>query len=364
MRKILMIILFVFVLSASSHAQWEIQHTNTEYTLRPVFFADANTGYVAGINRRNGLEFVSILLKTEDGGATWAQVLKVDTMRFQDVFFTNAKTGYLIGQAKKGERLLRTTDGGLTWNVQPTTYVRGRSFKQIHFTTPDNGIITGAYGMLMQTTDAGAHWTKLPEAPIELFNWVYCGQVGYAIGHGNAMSVSGESGTFLILKTTDGGVSWSILESSRSNKGYFSMACGSPVVAYTWSYAKDPNDKTDYSYLCKTTDGGTTWTKTKIRNMYTGLLYFQDANTGYNVTADSIHKTIDGGKSWRAQAINVNPPDPKYRFPRATYSICFPTPGTCIATAYKQPTYRTTTDMIIRLKSPKPQAKKGGVTKK
>ncbi|MFZ4414433.1 MAG: WD40/YVTN/BNR-like repeat-containing protein, partial [Bacteroidales bacterium] len=165
MKKLTILFLIILGFSAASHAQWEINHTNTEYTLRPVFFADANTGYVAGINRRNGLEFVSILLKTEDGGATWAQVLKVDTMRFQDVFFTNAKTGYLIGQAKKGERLLRTTDGGLTWKVQPTTYVRGRSFKQIHFTTPDNGIITGAYGMLMQTTDAGAHWTKLPEAP-------------------------------------------------------------------------------------------------------------------------------------------------------------------------------------------------------
>ena len=361
MKKLTLLFLFILAFSGTSHAQWEIQHTNTEYTLRPVFFADANTGYVAGINRRNGLEFVSILLKTEDGGASWAQVLKLDTMRLRDVYFSNAKTGYLIGQAKKGERLLRTTDGGLTWKVQPTTYVRGRTFTQIHFTTPDNGIITGAYGMLMQTTDAGAHWTKLPEAPIELFNWVYCGLVGYAIGHGNAMSVSGESGTFLILKTTDGGVSWSILESSRSNKGYFSMACGSPDVAYTWSYAKDPNDKTDYSYLCKTTDGGTTWTKTKIRNMYSGLLYFQDANTGYNVTTDSIHKTIDGGKTWHAQVINVNPRD-KYLIPRRTYSICFPTPNTCIATAYR--TVNTETNMIMRYTATKKQANKGSASRK
>jgi photosystem II stability/assembly factor-like uncharacterized protein len=69
--------------------------------------------------------------------------------------------------------------------------------------------------------------------------------------------------------------------------------------------------------------------------MYTGLLYFHDANTGYNVTADSIHKTIDGGKSWRAQVINVNQRDPKYNLPRNTYSIAFPTPSTCVATAYR-----------------------------
>ena len=354
MKKLTILFLIILGFSAASHAQWEIQHTNTEYTLRPVFFADANTGYVAG-NFHIAIDFNSILLKTEDGGATWAKVLKLDTMRIQDVFFTNAKTGYLIGQAKKGERLLRTTDGGLTWKVQPTTYVYGRSFTQIHFTTPENGIITGAYGMLMQTTDAGAHWKKLPVAPTELHYWVFQGLVGYAIGFGNTMSVSGEPGTFLICKTTDGGASWSVLESSRSNKGYVSMACGSPDVAYTWSYAKDPNDKTVYSYLCKTTDGGTTWTKTKIRNMYAGLLYFQDANTGYNVTTDSIHKTVDGGKTWHAQMINVNP-NGKYPIPRRTYSICFPTPNTCIATAER--VYNGRTNMIIRYTGSKKQASK------
>ena len=92
MKKLTLLFLFILAFSGTSHAQWEIQHTNTEYTLRPVFFADANTGYVAG-NFHIAIDFNSILLKTEDGGATWAKVLKLDTMRIQDVFFTNAKTG-------------------------------------------------------------------------------------------------------------------------------------------------------------------------------------------------------------------------------------------------------------------------------
>jgi len=78
MKRIVFFTISVFIIIASSHAQWEIQHTNTEYTLRPVFFADANTGYVAG-NIRTGSDFKSTLLKTEDTGATWVTVLKSDT---------------------------------------------------------------------------------------------------------------------------------------------------------------------------------------------------------------------------------------------------------------------------------------------
>ena len=98
MKKLTILFLFILAFSASSHAQWEIQHTNTEYTLRPVFFADANTGFVVG-NIRTGSDFKSTLLKTEDTGATWATVLKSDTLRLRDVFFTSTKTGYLIASS-------------------------------------------------------------------------------------------------------------------------------------------------------------------------------------------------------------------------------------------------------------------------
>ncbi len=52
--------------------------------------------------------------------------------------------------------ILKTTNGGQTWNTQTsgTTY----NLLQIQFTDTNNGVIIGTYGLFLRTTDGGQNW--------------------------------------------------------------------------------------------------------------------------------------------------------------------------------------------------------------
>jgi photosystem II stability/assembly factor-like uncharacterized protein len=66
------------------------------------------------------------------------------------VFFTDANTGTAVGA---GGAILRTTDGGNTWGVQPS----GTSTRLfgVSFTDASTGAVVGKDGMILWTTTGG-----------------------------------------------------------------------------------------------------------------------------------------------------------------------------------------------------------------
>ena len=134
-------------------------------------------------------------------------------------------------------------------------------------------------GTILKTTDGGDTWTSQSQS--------YSTQVwGISFVDENTGYICGLDGK--IVKTTDGGSSWSEVFNTSGyqfNKVFFKDANNGVATGY-------PND-------VYTTDGGTTWTVASGGTDYWGLDY-ADGDTYYAVKGFSgeVGRTTDNGQTW------------------------------------------------------------------
>ncbi len=176
------------------------------------------------------------IIKSPDAGTTWNWLTtptQVANRQFNSAFFVDSLVGYIAGGYKVMDSLqqtiIKTTDGGASWTVQRDTasyFLNG-----IYFSDASHGIAVGTQGTIVRTADGGANWQIVPlsgDIAIRDLNGVYMvnNMVGFIVG-GNKSNDSIQT----ILKTTDGGQTWNVLQDqlgsmlngidfSSSSKGY------------------------------------------------------------------------------------------------------------------------------------------------
>lgn len=149
----------------------------------------------------------------------------------------------------------------------------------------DEVIYAGGYGgSLVKSTDRGDTWNLVN---IGSYNWVQAIHF-HDVNNGWIACQSGSSSGADILKTTDGGATWT----SRHNQyDYSSMVWPSTSVCYagTWS-----------GVIVKTTDAGNTWTTLNVPTTANlPYLYFVDELYGFAAdTYNRLFRTSDGGANW------------------------------------------------------------------
>jgi photosystem II stability/assembly factor-like uncharacterized protein len=178
----------------------------------------------------------------------------------------------------------------------------------VYFADANHGIIVGDSGLILKTSDGGAHWTEHwnrdtliippfspggPETlvPMDLsLSAVYFTDAlhGYATGVG-------------VFKTSDGGDTWVSIGPA--------LEAGSDILFAGGYAAQFPSPQVGVVVgvggLHRTEDGGTAWKRDKLETdtVYHGShLYdvrFADANTGYAGGLAGLFKTIDAGKTWK-----------------------------------------------------------------
>lgn len=126
-------------------ATWAPHVVTTEH-LGSVRFTDTNTGTVVGDN--------GTILRTRDGGATWTPQTSGTATRLYDVFFADADTGTVVGYING--TILRTTDGGATWTPRSSTPF---CCTAVWFTDANTGTLVDQTTIL-RTTDGGATWIR------------------------------------------------------------------------------------------------------------------------------------------------------------------------------------------------------------
>ena len=169
MKKIY-ILLFVLLSATGTRAQWVPQEPNTSNSLNAVYFIDENLGFAVGDS--------GTILRTTDGGTTWNHLISGTNNILMSVYFQDANTGYAAGMA---ETILKTTNAGLSWSVISSgTYPWLYS---LHFPQPGTGYAVGAEGAIIKTTNAGATWSR-QSSGIFTLTAVYFPSVniGYAVG--------------------------------------------------------------------------------------------------------------------------------------------------------------------------------------
>jgi photosystem II stability/assembly factor-like uncharacterized protein len=198
--------------------------------------------------------------------------------------------------------------GSWTLQTNPTS----DTGESIQFVSATEGWISLNSNKLLHTTNAGTIWNIVtptddiiggmdaPGSRISFVNvstgWV---MKSYADGNGNF------SGTNL-YKTTNGGTSWTKTVLS-ANIGDAGVQVQFVDVNNGWVLIYNMNTLTP-TFL-KTTDGGNTWSTTNG----VGIFYYVNATTGYAFSAGpsmlppyTISKTTDGGASWTQQYTDSN----------------------------------------------------------
>jgi photosystem II stability/assembly factor-like uncharacterized protein len=275
--KSLLILIFSVSCFSSSVAQ---ENWNTVYmkksanVMNDITFADSLNGYIVG---QNGL-----MLKTTDGGNSWDSISSNTNQTLYSIVFANKNTGYACGH---NGTIIKTIDGGKTWELQKT--LTTDYFKIIKVISADTAYAFGHNGRMLKTTDGGKNWVNIKRIvhnDIEAVHFYNSKTFIIASSDWNDSSV--------IYKTKDAGLSWNIINHSKSY--IFEFCSVDTMRAYAIQY---------YDNILKTTDGCKTWQEIYgIKNgMYKTKLssiQFINKDTGYVTTDNSFLKTTDGGTTW------------------------------------------------------------------
>ncbi len=137
----------------------------TDREFNAVYFINSTTGFIAGGNfvQFDTLNSVRTLLKTTDGGDTWNVVFNEAGGWFTAIDFIDENTGYIVGD---GSTLYKTIDGGNNWFSETVTGSAALSnFTSVNFLNENFGVVGAMFGEVflysneplpeVQTLDAG-----------------------------------------------------------------------------------------------------------------------------------------------------------------------------------------------------------------
>lgn len=176
--------------------------------LYSVRFASKKKGWIVGSISRRDVVTDSLLLHTDDAGATWRTQLVPSRDELIHLDFADDKRGWIVGD--KGT-ILATTDGGLNWSRQRAG--TNATLYHVHFVDDERGWAVGERGTILRTTNGGETWASAvaPGLPRTTFLSVqFAGkEQGWIVGRGG-----------VILRSDDGGRTWLQQESGTKQHLY------------------------------------------------------------------------------------------------------------------------------------------------
>ncbi len=288
---------------------WLPQSSGTGFDFSSIRFTHPDTGFAAGFH--GALDDFGILqkrgggiLKTSDGGASWAKVHSSDVSGLNALCISDSGTGWSVGTTGM---LLESTDHGTTWETRS----RGASgpLTSVFFLDPDTGW-TIASGLIYRTTDGGENWIAGPGPVLEdprLENFSFRAlqfmsrDTGIVTGSYILQSYSTFEMVSAILRTADGGTTWKM--ERRENYEYIlDLQMLDPDTGFAIGLTVDPSVGSLKSRFLTTADGGKNWqaVESKLPNTIYYAMDFADSKTGWLAGESGlIQKTTDGGSTWK-----------------------------------------------------------------
>jgi photosystem II stability/assembly factor-like uncharacterized protein len=253
-------------------AEWTALNTGITDALAVIRFVDENTGYASG-GFAGGSEMNCRLIKTTDGGSTWANIPVAPSQCGGGSWFLSADTGfYAYADDLYGEsRIAKTTDGGSTWNV---VYSSSGWISFFYFTDALNGYATVNNGTVLKTTDGGESWTETSLGQNAWGSGIYFFTKDSGI-------VGGKTNTnTAMFRTIDAGTSWSPV---LSDNMIFKLFFADNANGYALSV-----DETGAGKMIKSTDGGASWSDEPTPEDNLRGLCFLETNLGYAVGDNGV----------------------------------------------------------------------------
>ncbi|MCX6162341.1 MAG: YCF48-related protein [Ignavibacteriae bacterium] len=270
---IILIAAFAFQVNISSaQSSWYWEHPTPQGNMiTSSKFFNTNTGFCVGFNRT--------LLKTTNGGINW-QIVPLTIIRLNSINVINSQTGFI---AAYSGTIFKTTNTGENWVAISSPSHSNYNFKDIYFLNDNTGYcINDSY--IFKTTNGGMNWNTNYSSSLMLTRIYFKNQTtGFVIG---------KSG--MIAGTTNSGSSW-FIRSAVSAGNFTDIAFANDMRGFITGESGD---------LISTTDGGVTWPIFQYIGSHLYGIDFADQNTGslcgYTSTGSIIH-TTDGGDNWTIQ---------------------------------------------------------------
>jgi photosystem II stability/assembly factor-like uncharacterized protein len=256
------------IMRSTDGQTWQNQKQGSMATLHDVSFVSEKAGFAAGTT--------GAVLRTTDGGMTWQELPERRTA--DAIFFTDE----LTGTAVSGSNIFRTTDGGESWQLQNSGVTT--NLWDVYFTSVNIGYVSGSSGVILKTTDAGENWTQQESGVTVVLNGIsfFGSQIGTAVG---------SSGT--IVHTRDGGETWTVQPTGRTN-----------ILRGVHQIDENRASVSGSTIVLRTNDGGENWTVQNTgANVALHDISFATPDRGIVVGHQQIYMTEDGGETWtRAEA--------------------------------------------------------------
>ncbi len=193
---------------------WTRQNTatynNANSFTNVLHFWDANNGFCQGDPINGDFE----LYTTTNGGTTWTPVPagNIPNPLAGEWGYTRQieAVGNSVWFTTNKGRIYHSTDKGLTWSVAQSPIADFGSATvsgSISFTDINNGLLIDNNANVYKTTDGGATWTQLTTT-----GTVFPGNLCYIEGTTTAFSTSAATGASGSSYSTDGGVTWNIID--------------------------------------------------------------------------------------------------------------------------------------------------------
>jgi photosystem II stability/assembly factor-like uncharacterized protein len=302
----LLVGLSLLILAIPIHAQWVRQAVDTAASFRGLAVVNEKVVWASGTG--------GTVIRTIDGGKTWnvITVPGAEKLDFRDIEAFDANTAYILSIGNGDlSRIYKTTDGGQTWTLQfknndPKKFFDAIACPNSRMCMAVSDPIGGRFPVLL--TADGEHWASAerlegPEAADGEAAFAASGTCLIALGPQPWFLVSGgaRASVYMLFLGERGQLvtrrSETPIANGSSGSGIFSIAMFDPKtgVIVGGNYEKpDGHDKN----LAFTRDLGRTWKLgTGLTGYRSGVTYV-GRNTIIAVGTNGSDITRDGGNTW------------------------------------------------------------------
>ncbi len=262
---------------------WILQSSGTDYDLYEVFFINGFNGFAVG---KSGM-----IVRTIDGGLNWTMIQNSNLSDLHDITFINKYTGYIAGL--RGT-ILKTTNGGMNWSSLKTR--SDVPLFCLSFLNESKGVAAG-YNAILKTSDGGKSWNK------QNINFIPAGSVtGICYIDSNTIyaAVNSPAGSF--YKTINDGLNW-----TNSSLQLPLLFGGSVDFVRSMSFINQNTGFiiTSFGTILKTTNAGMNWQRdSSFRPSYEKISVMHDiqinsqGSVNISGSGGTIIRSTDSGSNW------------------------------------------------------------------
>ncbi len=260
---------------------------------------------------------------------TWTKVYSYPATHWRMIRFPTTNVGYAVGGADwyidGPSSVAKTTNGGLTWTTQLLSgypdWLKGLDCKDAN-----TCFASGNYAKLLRTTDGGVTWIKGDMVPFNgvpyagyIHSVVWTGLDNVVLGGGTYYSPT-EPGSANFLRSPDALATpkFYVYGLSAANKYYSPVmgdfSCPSPGVCYaaphtaqviwttdnglTWSYVPDNWWRSQEWYGISCTDNNTCWAAGKDKDWSDNISGIIEVTRNHGATWTNQLSLIPGIRFW------------------------------------------------------------------